>query len=143
MSNPKATAALRVPPAIVSAQLGDDGHSVICQTDKAGALIIDLGTAGANDKEMHARYRAWLAQGNAPAAAVPRPAASHALPRATILERMRASGVFDAFAQELDRPGRRFVRELWYASPTIAASDGRFRELLTAIGADLDVVLAP
>ena len=78
----------------------------------------------------------------APPAPEPEPPPRRYVRKLLILDRLSDAGLFDAAFAALGGPGE-VGYERWQAASEIAADDAQVRGLLTAIGADPDVILAP
>jgi hypothetical protein len=91
----------------------------------------------------YAKYEAWLAAGSTPVPYVPPPAPRRLVPKSLIVDRLNTTGKLAAAQAALN--ANLYVRERWYAAdkPAIYADDPEVLALLTAIGADPNVILAP
>ena len=65
----------------------------------------------------------------------------HEVSKVTILKRLQAAGIYDTARGALDEQDQ-FTQELWTAAQVIRSNDEIVRGLLSAIGADVDAILA-
>lgn len=115
-------------------------HSGIIRIDDDGS------TTAIPESEENSDWRAyqtWREQGNAPDPYVAPEPPRRLVAKSLIVERLNAAGKLPLVKAALD--ANLYARERWYAAdkPAVYVNDPEVLGLLTAIGADPDVILAP
>ena len=109
-----------------------------------GSLLlasIDGRTAAIPADPTNRHYRLLIDDGTAIAPYEPPPAAPYEVSKLAIVDRLEVAGLRAAAKAALAQDGLR--QDRWDNSVAIRSDDADVRALLTAIGADPDVILAP
>lgn len=71
------------------------------------------------------------------------PLPTHKVPTVLIVQRLKAAGKLTAAITALEVPENVEVKYEWYAATEVPADHAELRALITAVGADVDAILAP
>jgi hypothetical protein len=118
-----------------AAWINEDGTAAAIQTPEAGGVIVSE-----HRPDLWAAFVAWCDAGGVPDAYVA-PPVRYVLGKLLILDRLIAAGKADAAMTALDAAP--LMRLRWDAAVEIYSDDADVIALLTAIGADPAVILAP
>lgn len=130
-----------IPRTITSARVTcPGGTAVVATTVEAGDILIPLDGPDVSGG-WREPYQAWRADGGVPepwTAPVPPP---RYVPKLVVLDRLVDAGLAHAALDAL--AADRIIQARWDASTTVRTDDHDVLGLLTAIGADLAIILAP